>query len=77
MLNLEIARERDEIGERDRRLQELGTKLERADLQVQKYRAAMSAHAQQFEVAQTLLAELKPVIENLGNELTNDKVGQG
>jgi chromosome segregation ATPase len=77
VLNLEIARERDEIGERDRRLHELGAKLERADLQVQKYRAAMSAHAQQFEVAQTLLAELKPVIENLGNELTNDKVGQG
>ncbi|MCC6407097.1 MAG: hypothetical protein IT453_08020 [Planctomycetes bacterium] len=74
VLNLEVARERETLIARDRALQESAAKLERADAEIQKYRDALSAHAHQFEIAQSLLAELKPVIENLESELTNEKV---
>ncbi|MCK6448401.1 MAG: hypothetical protein L6Q99_18585 [Planctomycetes bacterium] len=75
-LNLEIARAKDAVAASELTTRETATKLASAEADAQKLRAAMAAQAHQFEVAQSLLAELKPVIETLESELTNEKVAE-
>lgn len=75
-----LERAQTTLAERERTLAEisalnhaLGQQLAQTGAESEKYRKAMAAQTHQFEVAQALLAELKPVIESLQTELTSDK----
>ncbi len=74
VLNLEISKAREAQVQRDERIGELERRATAAESENQKHRAMMAAHSQQFETAHSLLAELRPVIENLENELKSEKI---